>query len=378
MVYLDNAASTRVCAPALRAAAHAMETVYANPSSPHPAGQQAKAVLETARHTVARAVGAHPAEVLFTGGGTEANNWAPRMALQAGARQGKRHWVLSAIEHVSLLNTAAALECEGFAYTLVRPDNSGVVSAAAVAAALRTDTALVSVMLANNETGALQPVRAIAALCRERGIVCHTDAIQAAGKIPVDAAALGVDMLCLSAHKFHGPKGAGALVCRRGVPLTAWLAGGGQERGMRPGTENAPGVAGMAAALEDGQGEAAQAALRAMGRLTAVLENGLLEIPGCTLIARSAPRVPGLVCAAFAGANGRHLLAKLYAKGICASSGAACGGGAALPSPVLLAMGLPAPLALSAIRFSLSRYTTGEEIEEALCAVKACAALSPL
>lgn len=371
VIYLDNAASTRVCNAAAQAMAQAMQETYGNPGSPHPAGQAAACLLEDARAAVARTIGAHPAEVFFTSGGTEANNWALRLALRAGADQGRRHLVISAIEHPSVLETAAALEREGFSCTRVPPDGHGVVQPAAVEKALRDDTALASVMLANNETGAIQPVRAIGALCRQRGILLHTDAVQAVGKLPVDVADLSADLLSLSGHKFHGPKGVGALFCRRGVPPMAWMQGGGQERGLRPGTENLPGIAGMAAALEEWQAAGSRDAIH-IKTLAARLEGGLREMDGCVIVAQGVPRAPGLVCACFAHANGDRMLARLYARGVCVSRGAACAGGAARPSHVLLAMGLPARLAQTAIRFSLSRYTTEDDIRYALDAVRAC------
>ncbi len=362
MIYADNAATTKTCPAAQRAMLDAMERSWANPSSLHSPGQQAKEALQTARETVARAIGAQPREVYFTSGGSEADNQAIISAAKLGARKGKKHLVTTAIEHHAVLHTMDQLSKEGFEVTLLPVDASGIVKAEDVAAAIREDTALVSVMFANNEIGTIQPVAEIGALCREKGVVFHTDAVQAAGHLPIDVGAQNIDMLSLSGHKFHGPRGVGALYVRRGAPLLTLIHGGAQERGLRAGTEDLPAILGMAAALDDSCTHMAENAAY-VSKLRDALIDKLSAIPHAALNGDRERRLPGNVSFCFEGIEGESLLLLLDDKGVAASSGSACTSGSLDPSHVLLAIGRPHEVAHGSLRLTLDHENTMEEVD---------------
>ena len=373
-IYADHAASTRLSAAAKAAMLSCFDLTYANPSAPHAMGRAAAAALADARAQIAAALGGTAEEIYFNSGGTEADVQALRTAACIGARQGKRHILSTAFEHHAVLRTLELLGKEGFEIELLPVPETGVVAAAQVANAIRPDTCLVSVMFANNEIGTLQPIAEIGALCRAAGVLFHTDAAQAAGQTPIDVAAQQIDLLSLSAHKFHGPKGAGALYARKGLSPAPLLAGGGQERGARPGTENLPGIVGMAAALTEAAArlpETAAALTKKRDRLIA----GLAAIPKAILNGDAERRLPGNVNFSFAGVDGEALLLLLDARGICASAGAACTAGSPDPSHVLLAIGRSPALARSALRLTLSHETTDGEIEAILRAVRESVAL---
>lgn len=340
-----------------------LKGVYGNPSSLHTVGQVAKEALDSAREKIAKCLGSNPNEIYFTSGGSEADNQAIRSAAILGARKGKKHIISTAFEHHAVLHTLKKLEKEGFEITYLDVHENGVVTAQEVKEAIRPDTALVTIMYANNEVGTIQPIREIGEVCREAGVVFHTDAVQAVGHIPVDVKADNIDMLSLSGHKFHGPKGVGALYCKKGLPLLTFVEGGAQERGKRAGTENIAGIASMAAALEEAvenleENSKRETALR--DRLIA----GLSKIPHSKLNGDSERRLPGNVNMCFEGIEGESLLLLLDSKGICASSGSACTSGSLDPSHVLLALGLPHEVAHGSLRLSLSEYNTEEEIEK--------------
>lgn len=367
MRYLDNAATTRVSPAARHAIERVWDTAFANPSSAHAAGDDARREAERARGVVASCLRSRPREVTFTSGGTEANNQALLTGAVRGAREGRRHIVASAVEHPSVLAMLERLRTgqatgEPFEVTLVAPGADGVVAARDVKAALRDDTALVSLMLANNEVGAVQPVREVCRACRARGVLFHTDAVQAAGHLPIDFTRDGFDLLSVSAHKFHGPTGVGALVCshRLGGPV-ALLAGGGQQRGRRPGTEDVAGAAGMAAALAEATAGMGEARERVEG-LRARLVAGLSRIEGAQVLGPTdaGARLPGIVCVAIAGVDHDPALVLLDELGICASAGSACSAGAIRPSHVLTAMGVGPALARCALRFSLDALENDE------------------
>jgi len=365
-IYLDHNATTPVAPEAMSAVAEALRTTFGNAASVHVPGQQAKAVLEDARASLAALIGAEPAEVVFTSGGTEADNLAVRGVAEACEASGRRHLVASAIEHEAVLNTVKALGRRGRAVSLVAPDASGVVSADALAAVLRDDTALVSVMHANNETGVVQPIADLAALAHRAGAIFHTDAVQSVGKIPVDVGALGADLLSLSGHKFHGPKGVGALWIRRGTRLVPTMTGGRQERGRRAGTEHVPGLVGLgvAARLAREKLPVEQARLAA---LRDRLERGVLAaVPGSAVNGAGAERVPNTTNLSFEGVEAESLLIALDLEGIAVSTGSACSSGTLEPSHVLRAMGLTPHRVQSALRFSLGAGTTEPEIARVL------------
>ncbi len=363
MIYLDNAATTRLSDTALQAMMPYFQEEYGNPSSLYAFGQQAQEALSAARAVVARLLNAaDPREITFTSGGSESDNQALRSAAYLGARKGKKHLVSTTIEHHAVLHTLAALEKEGFEVTLVPVPENGIVRPADIAAALRPDTCLVSVMFANNEIGTIQPVGEIGALCREKGILFHTDAVQAAGHLDIDVQALHIDLLSLSAHKFHGPRGAGVLYARKGIALTPLIEGGAQERGRRAGTENLPAIVGMAAALEDACAHRAENAAR-LTRLRDRLIQGLSAIPHSVLNGDREQRLPGNVHFCFEGIEGESLLLLLDDAGICASSGSACTSGSLDPSHVLLAIGRPHEIAHGSLRLTLSPATTEAEID---------------
>jgi cysteine desulfurase len=381
-IYLDHAAATPVRPEVLEAMLPWFSRGFANSSSLHRSGQEAKRALEEARERVAACLGAEATEVLFTAGGTESDNLAVQGVLRAGARKGRRHIVTSAIEHRAVLNCVRALEREGCEATFLPPDRSGVVDPDALRQAVRSDTALVSIMLANNETGAIQPAREIAHFLRERGIPFHTDAVQAVGKMSVDVRALGADLLSLSAHKFNGPKGVGALYVRQGTPIEALLHGGGQERLLRPGTENIPAIVGLARALALAQDELTTWPPR-LSALRDRLEQALFRlIPDEHLNGPPAGRLPHILNIAFAGVEGESLLLALDAQGIRVSTGSACASGETESSHVLRAMGIEPALARGSLRFSVGIGNTPEQMDRAAgCVAQAVAQLrraSPL
>lgn len=339
-----------------------LKGVYGNPSSLHTVGQAAKEHLEDARERIAKCLNCEPKELYFTSGGSEADNQAIRSAAQNGARKGKKHIVSTAFEHHAVLHTLKKLEKEGFEFTYLPVHPDGLITAEEVGAAIRPDTALVTVMFANNEVGTILPIAEIGAICREKGVIFHTDAVQAVGHIPVDVQAQNIDMLSLSAHKFHGAKGVGALYVRRGIPLNTFIDGGAQERNKRAGTENLAGIASMAAALEEACENMGKNAKK-LAALRDRLIEGLLKVPHSKLNGDRKNRLPSNVNICFEGIEGESLLLLLDAKGICASSGSACTSGSLDPSHVLLALGLPHEIAHGSLRLSLSEYNTEEEVE---------------
>lgn len=369
MIYADNAATTKPSAAALSAMLPCLEMNYGNPSSLYAFGQKAKELLEDARARVAKVLNADPKEITFTSGGSEADNQALRTAAALGAKKGKKHIISTAFEHHAILHTLDALKKEGFEITLLDVHENGLVTAEEVAAAIREDTALVTIMYANNEIGTIQPIAEIGAVCREKGVLFHTDAVQAAGHLHIDVQAQNIDMLSLSGHKFHGPKGVGVLYAKRGIRLENLIYGGAQERNKRAGTENLPAIAGMAAALEEAAAhldENAAKLIRQRDRLIA----GLSEIPHSILNGDAAHRLPSNVNFCFEAIEGESLLLLLDDKGICASSGSACTSGSLDPSHVLLAIGRPHEVAHGSLRLSLGEDTTDEEIEYIITAVK--------
>ena len=368
-VYLDHAATTNMSQTAIAAMLPYMNEIYGNPSSLHSMGQQAKEALTEARERIAKLLGCDARELVFTSGGSEADNQAIRSAAWLGARAGKRHIISTAFEHHAVLHTLRKLEREGFEVTLLDVGESGLVTAEQVRTAIRPDTCLVTVMYANNEIGTIQPIGEIGAVCREAGVLFHTDAVQAAGHLPINVKEQRIDLLSLSAHKFHGPKGIGVLYARRGVALVNLIEGGAQEWNRRAGTENLPAIMGMAAALEEScaRMEADAAHMTALrDRLTA----GLLNIPHTVLNGDRTQRLPGNVNVCFEGIEGESLLLLLDDRGICASSGSACTSGSLDPSHVLLAIGRPHEIAHGSLRLTLSGETTEEEIDYTLRAVE--------
>ena len=361
-IYMDNAATTRLSDTALAAMTPCFQEAYGNPSSLHTPGQRAAEKLAEARAIFARNLHADPREITFTAGGSEADNQAIRSAAALGARRGKRHIVSTKFEHHAVLHTLQALEREGYEVTLLDIPPDGVVTAEQVREAIRPDTCLVSVMFANNEIGTIQPIAEIGAVCRRAGVLFHTDAVQAAGHVPLDVEALQVDLLSLSAHKFHGPKGVGVLYARRGVALTPLIHGGAQERGKRGGTEDLPGICGAAAAFD----EACASMARNAAYLTPLRDRliaGLTAIPHTVLNGDAARRLPGNVNVCFEGIEGESLLLLLDEKGIAASSGSACTSGSLDPSHVLLALGRPHEVAHGSLRLTLSAENRPEEID---------------
>ena len=360
-IYADNAATTKMSDIAVQAMLPYLQEIYANASSVHLLGQRSAAALFSARQQVAQVLNCAPKEVFFTSGGSEADNQALISAAALGKKQGKCHIVSTAMEHHAILHTIEALQAEGFTVTLLRPQADGIVTATQVAEAITDTTCLVSVMYANNETGAIQPIREIGALCRKRGVLFHTDAVQAAGHLAIDVQRDNIDMLSLSAHKFHGPKGIGLLFAKSNLQLTSLIRGGGQERGKRAGTENLPGIIGLAAALKDAQ-ENMQQNTAYITALRDALRNGLDKIDGADFNGSREHCLPGTVNYSFRGVNGEALLSLLSNEGICCSSGSACSAGSLEPSHVLLALGLSHETAQSALRFSLCEYNTMDEV----------------
>ena len=367
-VYADNAATTQMSRAAIDAMLPYMETVYGNPSSLHSVGQQAAEALQNARERIAACLNASPREIYFTSGGSEADNQAILSAARLGARKSKKHIISTAFEHHAVLHTLKKLEKEGFEIELLPVGAIGTITAQQVKSALRADTCLVTVMYANNEIGSILPIAEIGEVCREAGVLFHTDAVQAAGHVPIDVQAQHIDMLSLSAHKFHGPKGIGVLYARQGVPLTSLIEGGAQERGKRAGTENLPAIMGMAAALEDACAHIDENA-RKVSALRDRLIAGLSKIPHSALNGDPVNRLPGNVSFCFEGIEGESLLLLLDAKGICASSGSACTSGSLDPSHVLLAIGRPHEVAHGSLRLSLCEWNTDEDVDRILAAV---------
>lgn len=361
-IYADNAATTKMSDVAVKAMLPYLQEIYANASSVHLLGQRSAAALFSARQQTAQVLNCAPKEVFFTSGGSEADNQALISAAALGKKQSKCHIVSTAMEHHAILHTLEALQAEGFTVTLLRPQADGIVTATQVAEAITDTTCLVSVMYANNETGAIQPIREIGALCRKRGVLFHTDAVQAAGHLTIDIQRDNIDMLSLSAHKFHGPKGIGLLFAKSNLQLTSLIRGGGQERGKRSGTENLPSIIGLAAALKDAQENMQQNTAYITGLRTA-LRNGLDKIDGAGFNGSREHCLPGTVNYSFQEVNGEALLSLLSNEGICCSSGSACSAGSLESSHVLLALGLSKETAQSALRFSLCEYNTMDEVQ---------------
>ena len=361
-IYADNAATTKISQTAMQAMISAMENSYGNPSSIHQIGMAANDALQTAREQIARCLGCMPKEIFFTSGGTESDNQAIVSAAMLGAKQNKRHIISTAFEHHAVLHTLRRLKEQGFEIQLLDVGAEGNITAAQVEEAIRPDTCLVTVMFANNEIGSVLPIAEIGEVCRAHGVLFHTDAVQAAGHIPVNVREQNIAMLSLSAHKFHGPRGIGALYVKRGIELTSLMEGGGQERGKRPGTENLPAIMGMAAALKEECSLMEENAARVAAMRDRLLQ-GLFQIPYSILNGPRDNRLPGNVNFCFEGVSGESLLLLLDSKGICASSGSACASGALDPSHVLLALGLSPEIAQGSLRISLDISNTEEEID---------------
>ena len=361
-IYVDNAATTRLSDTALKAMEPMLQEVYGNPSSLHHIGQTAKEYLVDARERVARCINASTNEIYFTSGGSEADNQAILTAAYNGAKKGKKHIISSKFEHHAVLHTLNKLEKEGFEIQLLDVYKEGIVRVEDVKSAIRPDTALVTIMTANNEVGTIQPIKEIGAVCREAGVIFHTDAVQAVGHIAVDVQDMNVDMLSISAHKFHGPKGVGVLYCRKGILLQNLINGGAQERNKRAGTENMPAIVGMAAALEEAVANIDKNA-EYCSRLRDKIINGIKDIDRAYVNGDLESRLPGTVNMCFEGIEGESLLLLLDQKGICASSGSACTSGSLDPSHVLLSMGVPVAFAHGSLRISLCEYNTEEEVD---------------
>ena len=361
-IYTDNAATTRMSDTAVAAMLPCLQGNYGNPSSLHTVGQRANEALQSARETVARCLGCDPKEIIFTSGGSEADNQAIISAARFGARKGKKHILSTAFEHHAVLHTLKKLEKEGFEVELLPVGTTGTITPEQVAAAIRPDTALVTIMYANNEIGSILPIPEIGAVCKEKGVLFHTDAVQAAGHLHIDVRAQNIDMLSLSGHKFHGPKGSGVLYARKGIPLVNIIEGGAQERGKRAGTENLPAIVGMAAALQEACDHIDENAAK-VSALRDKLIAGLSKIPHSALNCDPVHRLPGNVNFCFEGIEGESLLLLLDAKGICASSGSACTSGSLDPSHVLLAIGRPHEVAHGSLRLSLCEWNTEEEVD---------------
>lgn len=367
-IYADNAATTRMSKTAIDAMIPYMGEIYGNPSSLHTVGQKANEALVSARERVAKCFGCEPREILFTSGGSEADNQAIVSAARIGEKKGKKHIISTAFEHHAVLHTLAKLEKEGFEVTLLDVHENGIVTPEEVAAAIRPDTCLVTIMYANNEIGSIQPIPEIGAVCREKGVLFHTDAVQAAGHLHIDVKEQNIDMLSLSAHKFHGPKGVGVLYAKKGIPLTNIIEGGAQERGKRGGTENIPGIMAMAAALEEACANIDKNAAH-LTPLRDKLIAGLSKIPHSILNGDPVHRLPSNVNFCFEAIEGESLLLLLDDKGICASSGSACTSGSLDPSHVLLAIGRVHDVAHGSLRLSLGEDVTEEQVDYMIEAV---------
>ncbi len=364
-IYADNAATTKMSRVAIEAMLPYMDRIYGNPSSLHSVGQRANEALCDARERIAKRLGCTPREITFTSGGSEADNQAILSAAAVGEKKGKKHIISTAFEHHAVLHTLEKLKKRGFEIELLDVGKVGNITAEQVRAAIRPDTCLVTVMYANNEIGSVLPIAEIGKVCREAGVIFHTDAVQAAGHLPIDVATQNIDMLSLSAHKFHGPKGIGVLYCRKCIPLVSLIEGGAQERGKRAGTENLPAIMGMAAALDD----ACEHMTENSAKLTALRDRliaGLSKIPHSVLNGDPVNRLPGNVHFCFEGIEGESLLLLLDAKGICASSGSACTSGSLDPSHVLLAIGHPHEIAHGSLRLSLCETNTDEDVDDML------------
>ena len=361
-IYADNAATTRLSDTAFDAMKPFMLAEYGNASTLYKLGRSAHKAVENARGVFAKGINALPAEIYFTSGGTESDNWAIKGTAHRLAGSGKKHIVTDNIEHHAVLHSAKALEREGFEVTYVSADKNGLVLAEDVAAAIRPDTAMVSVMFANNELGTIQPVAEIGSICRSAGVLFHCDAVQAAGILPIDVKAMNIDLLSISAHKFHGPKGVGVMYARRGCVPETYIDGGEQERGHRAGTENVAGIVGAAAAFAEAMSERDEKAER-LCAMRDEIQSGLMKIPGAQVNGGAAPRLPGTLNMSFDGIDGQSLIFELDLKGLAASSGSACASGSVNPSHVLLALGLPYKLAHGSLRLSLGKYNTPDEAE---------------
>ena len=366
IIYMDNAATTSTGKAALDAMIPVLEKDYGNPSSLHQLGQQAADLLADARKRVAACIGAQPDEIYFTSGGTESDNWAITQLALAGAAKGKKHIISTAFEHHAVLHTLKRLEKEGFTVTLLDVHQDGIVRVDELKAAIRPDTCLVTVKYGNNESGTIQPIAEIGAVCREHGIPFHTDAVQAVGHLPIDVQKQNIDLLSMSAHKFHGPKGIGALYCRRGIRLTNFIEGGAQERNRRGGTENLPAICGMAAALEDACAGMEERSKRIAAMRDRIIDEVVQNIPYVRVNGDRQKRLPGNVNICFEGIEGESLLLRLDLEGICASSGSACTSGSLDPSHVLLAIGLPKEIAHGSLRLTLDEENTEEDVDHLL------------
>ena len=369
MIYADNAATTKMSRTAIDAMIPCMEEQYGNPSSLYMLGQRAKELIEEAREKIAAVIGAEPSEILFTSGGSEADNQAIRSAAEIGKKKGKTHIISTAFEHHAVLHTLKRLEKEGFTVTLLDVHEDGLVRPEELEAAITDDTCLVTIMYANNEIGTIQPITELGAICREKGILFHTDAVQAVGHVPINVKEQNIDMLSSSAHKFHGPKGIGFLYAKKGIPLTNLIEGGAQERGKRAGTENVPEIVAMAAALEESASRMEENSAH-MSAMRDRLIKGLWEIPHSALNGDAVKRLPGNVNFCFEGIEGESLLLLLDDRGICASSGSACTSGSLDPSHVLLAIGRVHDVAHGSLRLSIGEDITEEETEYIIRNVK--------
>ena len=362
MIYADNAATTKLSTAAYQAMIPCIEDCWGNPSSLYALGQKAKEALDGAREKIAKCLNCAPAEIIFTSGGSESDNQAILSAAIIGAAKGKRHIISTAFEHHAVLHTLKKLQKQGFEVTLLDVHENGIVSAAQVEEALRDDTCLVTVMYANNEVGTIQPIREIGTLCRKHGVLFHTDAVQAAGHIPIDVQEQNIDLLSLSAHKFHGPRGAGVLYAKKGIRLTSLIEGGAQERNHRAGTENLPAILGMAAALCEACNHMEENADRVSAMRDRLIA-GLSTIPHSLLNGDREHRLPGNVSFCFEGIEGESLLLLLDDRGICASSGSACTSGSLDPSHVLIAMGRPHEIAHGSLRLTLGEDITEDQVD---------------
>ena len=368
MIYLDNAATTKQSRAAIEAMLPFMDKIYGNPSSLHSAGQQANEALCSAREKIASLLGCEPREIIFTSGGSEADNQAIISAARIGERNGKKHIISTAFEHHAVLHTLDSLKKQGFKITLLDVHENGIVLPQQVEEAIRPDTCLVTVMFANNEIGTVQPIEEIGKICQKKGVLFHTDAVQAAGHLKIDVKQQNIDMLSLSAHKFHGPKGIGVLYAKKNIPLTNIIYGGAQERGKRAGTENIPAIMGMAAAFEEAVKNIDCNAKKETVLRDRLIE-GLSQIPHSVLNGDRTHRLPGNVSFCFEGIEGESLLLLLDDKGVCASSGSACTSGSLDPSHVLLAIGRVHDIAHGSLRLTLSAESTEQEIDYTIKAV---------
>lgn len=362
-VYADNAATTALCPEALEVMVECLKDNYGNASSMHHSGQAAADVVFQARQDIADCIGADVNEIYFTSGGTESDNWAITNAARLGAKKGKNHIISTSFEHHAVLHTLMKLEKEGFEVTYLDVHEDGYVRIDELKKAIKDETCLVTIMYANNEIGTVQPVEEIGAICKEKGIYFHTDAVQAVGHLPINVKEQNIDMLSFSAHKFHGPKGIGALYCRKGIPLIGFMQGGAQERNKRPGTTNTPAIAATAAALKKSCEEMDNNIAYVSGLRDKLIDEIVKIIPRTRVNGGRSPRLPGNVSFCFEGIEGESLLLYLDLKGICGSSGSACTSGSLDPSHVLLALGLPHEIAHGSLRLSLSEYNTEDEID---------------